>query len=386
MPSIRTMAWMGVLWLATGGGVAANGLESTGSWRWGTWSHAQTVASLRWGALPWGDARAGLAPKVSILTTQQAAVTSEARSWTRQPSAPEPLAPVIRQAATAAPPATTILAAPPKVFVPVTADPVVATLQKPTWILRTEAPIGATTAAYHALVNLGSSGFANEAGLTSGGALPWYLSPVAQGLYGGTPNTLQRAEFAATLLKRVEAAFVRSGLSVSLTADLTQSAAHTLSVVSNTQSPANPNAVGVTEVGRDGFTFIDKLSYASTIDELNWAVAHNVAHELMHAFGVDGHDPTGGYLDSAVADWQTLVSPDAVFSPSAIRALSSRDFFQVGVGGLRGAQELAHGSDCLHCLGLVSAPVPEPATVLIWGFVGGMLVMGARRRSARTRV
>jgi hypothetical protein len=42
-------------------------------------------------------------------------------------------------------------------------------------------------------------------------------------------------------------------------------------------------------VGGNGFSFIDKLSYATTPDQLAWAVAHNVAHELMHSFGVAIH-------------------------------------------------------------------------------------------------
>ena len=102
-----------------------------------------------------------------------------------------------------------------------------------------------------------------------------------------------------------------------LTTDPTVPAHHTLSVVSGLSYAANANAIGITDVGHDGFGFLDKLKLRDRLDELAWAVAHNVSHELMHAFGVATHaDPTGTYIDSATATWGLLTDPQSTFSPA----------------------------------------------------------------------
>jgi hypothetical protein len=233
-------------------------------------------------------------------------------------------------------------------------------------------------------INMGDSGFTQAQTLTSGTASPWYLSPVVLQFYGGTPDQQQRLDFTSSVIERVQAAFQRSGLNVSLTSDPEVLAAHTLSVVSNTRSTANPDAVGITDVGRDGFTFLDKLGYASSLDELQWAIAHNVAHELMHAFGVARHDATGGYLDSAVADWSALVSPSTVFSPEAIRALSTRSFRENTLSMAYGAQEVGHGAGCLHCQSVLApAAVPEPAALVAWLAALTATAAAARARGIR---
>lgn len=240
---------------------------------------------------------------------------------------------------------------------------------------------------YDALVNLGDGPYASEAMLTNGGAQPWYESPVVEKVFGGEPNANQRAAFTNTVLDRVEQAFVRSGVTdISLTANPMDAAAHSLSVVSGTEYTPNPEAIGITNMNGDGFSFIDKLSYADSVDELQWAVAHNVAHELMHAFGVEHHDTTGGYLDSAIAPWEVLVDPNTVFGPEATRELLASDFqesFNFTGAGF-GAQHV-HGAQCqcLAAMGVSPSPVPEPASLALWGVAG---VVGVIVRLRRVRV
>lgn len=239
----------------------------------------------------------------------------------------------------------------------------------------TPAPVGY---AYDALINFGSAPYAGAGSLTTGGAQAWYTSPVVRDLYGGTPDVQQQNDFTATVLQRVEQTFQNSGVSVALTTNGADSAAHTLSVVSGTSYAQNPDAVGITDMGNDGFSFIDKLSYAQNVDQLEWAVAHNVAHELMHAFGVEHHDTTGNYLDGAVASWDMLVNPNSVFGTEAVADLLRQDFKTRFSGLGNGAQTLD-----AHATGLMSpAPVPEPTTWALWGVAGVLgLVVRHRRRA-----
>jgi hypothetical protein len=230
-----------------------------------------------------------------------------------------------------------------------------------------------------------SDGPYDEAGnLTDGNAKPWYLSPVVDKLYGGVPNAKQQLDFENTIYARVKETYALSGVPIELTNSVNDPVAHALSVVSGTYSPANSDAVGITTVGGSGFSFIDGLKYAKSIDQLEWAVAHNVAHELMHAFGAGHHDTTGNYLDAAVTSWETLVNPNAVFSPDAVQDLQGRNFRQyqgayASYGGsLWGGQQIAAAADGT----LMAAPVPEPAVVGLW-VVGGAGLVLVRRRSRR---
>ena len=84
-------------------------------------------------------------------------------------------------------------------------------------------------------------------------------------------------------------------------------------------------------VGANGFGFIDKLSYASSVTDLEWAVAHNLTHEIMHTFGIGNHpDPTGDYLDAATATWSLLSSPSATLSPMAVQAIVAKNLGRNG--------------------------------------------------------
>jgi hypothetical protein len=224
-----------------------------------------------------------------------------------------------------------------------------------------------------AFINLGQGPYAEASTITTGTPQPWYTSPAAISAFGGAPTSAQQAGFADQVISDVQRTFSNSGINISLTDDPNTPARHMLSVVSGASYGPNPNAIGITDVGANGFGFIDKLSYATTPDQLAWAVAHNVSHELMHALGVASHsDTTGDYLDAAVANWSMLTDPNTRFSPAAVSLIDAAlNGGPTASGlGLDGAQTL-------------EAPVPEPSTVVVW--MASALGAGfmARRRTAR---
>ena len=63
--------------------------------------------------------------------------------------------------------------------------------------------------------------------------------------------------------QRVEQAFQQSGVPLTLTTDPTVPAAHMMSVVSGTSSHFTPDAIGETDLGRNGFNFIDQIQKSS---------------------------------------------------------------------------------------------------------------------------
>ena len=147
-----------------------------------------------------------------------------------------------------------------------------------------------------AFVNFGNAPYAEASTLTTGTPQAWYNSPSVTQAFGGTPSAAQQTSFTQTVLADIQHTFQISGMNVNLTSDPSALTAHEISVVSGTSYPANPGAIGITDVGASGFSFIDKLSYATTPDQLAWAVAHNASHELMHALGVAVHaDQTGSW-------------------------------------------------------------------------------------------
>ena len=237
-----------------------------------------------------------------------------------------------------------------------------------------------------AYINFGTSPYANADSLTTGNPQSWTSSPAVVAAFGGTPNSGQQASFTQTVLADIQHTFQISGMNINLTTDPTAPAQHMMSVVSGASYPSNPNAIGITAVGSNGFGFIDKLAYANNPDQLAWAVAHNLSHELMHALGVASHpDTTGTYLDSATATWQMLTDSNAKFSPQAVQLMQSA-LGSSGLGSITGAELLslakhpqncncqfcqmmrAHGIDGAQ---LLEQPVPEPATVAIWSHLGG---------------
>lgn len=214
---------------------------------------------------------------------------------------------------------------------------------------------------------MGQGPYPSSTQLTTGGAQPWYDSPVVTQLFGGMPNAQQRADFTNTILQRVEQTYRQSGIAVNLTTDPNTPAAHTLSVVSSTTYGPNQNVAGITNEGGDGISFIDKLAGAQSVDQLEWLVAHNVAHELMHAFGVDHHDKTGNFIDAAVTSWSTMIDPQAQFSPAAVQDLLSKNFQANNLNPLGANAQL------------IGASVPEPASVVLWMLLGTAIALRVRR-------
>jgi hypothetical protein len=248
-----------------------------------------------------------------------------------------------------------------------------------------------------AFINLGQGHYAEASTITTGNPQPWYTSPTATGVFGGAPTAEQQASFASQVLSGIQHTFAISGMNISLTDDPSKPALHTMSVVSGASYGPNPNAIGITDVGANGFGFIDKLNYASTPEQLAWAVAHNISHELMHALGVGTHpDTTGQYLDSAVADWSMLTDPNTKFSPAAVAQMQSANN-GAGLGSLGSElQKLAshpagcrcHFCEMMHGLGIdgaqiLASAVPEPSTVAVWIVSGLGAGLMARRRLAR---
>ena len=242
-----------------------------------------------------------------------------------------------------------------------------------------------------AFLNFGNGSYAGANSLTAGAIQSWFQSPTVTSFYGGLPNASQQSEFTGAVLRDVEQTYSHSGIALHLTLDPNAHAAHTLSIVSGASYVDNSAAVGITNVGGDGFSFIDKLNYAGSINQLEWAVAHNIAHELMHAFGVTvHHDTTGTYLDTAVANWPLLTNPNTTFSAAAVQDIVShlaheRTRTAAGVG----AEFLGHlpGCHCPLCAHgsqlLAPNAVPEPSALLL--FAGCAVVLLGHRGWALAR-
>jgi hypothetical protein len=222
--------------------------------------------------------------------------------------------------------------------------------------------------------------------LTTGNPQAWYTSPSVVSAFGGVPSATQQTTFTQSVLADIQHTFQISGLNISLTTDPTVPALHTMSVVSGATYPSNPDAIGITTVGADGYSFIDKLAYATTPDQLAWAVAHNLSHELMHALGVANHpDTTGNYLDAATATWSMLIDPNTKFSPAAVQLLSqllATAGTSTGTGSSPGAQLLkGMGVDGAQIL---DTPVPEPSTIALWTLVS-LVGLAVRRHRTSLR-
>ncbi len=229
-------------------------------------------------------------------------------------------------------------------------------------------------ATYDAFINLGAGPYANASSLTTGNALPWYDSSPVIGLFGGQPTVQQRTDFDNVVLQRVEQTFKLSGVPITLTDDPKDFAAHTMSVVSNTVNPNLGNAIGMTNLGGNGFHFIDNSATAArSVDQLEWIVAHNVAHELMLAFGVpETHDQSGNTVNSTMGQLAMFLNPKATFSKGAVQDLLSKDFLAQDSLSLTSSPQL-----------IDPATVPEPTTLVLWGL--GALTVLARRSSGIRR-
>ena len=192
-------------------------------------------------------------------------------------------------------------------------------------------------------------------------------------LFGGQPTSQQIQSFDNTVLQRVQQTFSQSGVNVTLTDNPSVAALHTLSLVSNTSAASLPTAIGMTQVGASGFSFIDHIaSSAQSLDQLEWIVAHNISHELMLAFGVpENYDTTGNFVDARTANWAMMVSPTSTFSPAAAQALDQ---------ALAAPNDSNSGQLGAQLVGSES-PVPEPTTIALWTAAAAVIVIAQRRKS-----
>jgi hypothetical protein len=236
-----------------------------------------------------------------------------------------------------------------------------------------------------AFLNFTSGPYPESATLAAGTPQPWYQSPSVVQAFGAVPTAQQQANFTQTVLQDVQHTYQLSGMNPTLTTDPNMPALHTLSVVSGASYADNPSAIGITNVGTNGFSFIDKLNYANNPTDLAWAVAHNIAHELMHAFGLGYHPDAAPYVDAGSASWQSLTDPNAQFGPAATALLLASQYGRLTSNSTNGS---GLGAELLNPDGtkidgdeVVAQAVPEPTTVVIWGGMALGALAALRRRS-----
>jgi hypothetical protein len=181
------------------------------------------------------------------------------------------------------------------------------------------------SASVNAYVNLAVGPYPEAALIASGHPSPWYQSAAVAGVYGRPLTWRDVNVFNARVFAFVNKTFAVSGVHVSLTMDPGVVARHTLSLVSNSTSRAYPTSIGTTDIGYNGFSFVDQEAKAArSVDDLQWIVAHNIAHELMLSFGVaERYDQTGTYVDSTNVGYDMMASPDSKFSPAAAAAINA---------------------------------------------------------------
>ena len=243
-------------------------------------------------------------------------------------------------------------------------------------------PVAAATPAtqYDAFINFAAAPYADQAILTTGAAQSWTTSPSLVTAYGHTPTAAELNSFSQTVLARVESTFQSSGLAITATTDPNANAAHTLSVVSGLSAQSSPDAVGITRLGHNGFDFIDKLGYANSPDQLEWAVAHNVSHELMHAFGGEHHTTAErNNLDAGTSEWSVLIDPNTKFSAASVAEMTNN----LRNGGL--VAKYGYGAQTLAADGqeITGQPVPEPATLALWAAAVGVGLVLRKRAISR---
>jgi hypothetical protein len=321
-------------------------------------------------AAPSGGASASPPPVTYHVVSSQYTPPQPAPSPSPQPApvqpAPTTSLPVVTDTHFVVVPPTPIAMSPLSVAMPAPAPSMPATAPP------TPAPSGPVDG----YINLGTGPYLQASTITTGGAQPWFQSMHIASLFGGQPTAQQIQSFDNTILQRVQQTFSQSGVAVSLTDNPNVAALHTISLVSNTASASLSSAIGMTQVGHNGFSFIDQIApSAQSLDQLEWIVAHNISHEMMLAFGVpENYDQTGAYVDSKLANWSMMVSSASTFSADASQAISQALASQnTGNSGSQlGAQEVN------------PAAVPEPTTIAVW-FVGAAALLLSRQRSRQHR-
>jgi hypothetical protein len=392
MLGLKTFASGVVLWAVLAQGARADAISNGTFWEWVEWLPGQKGEVLKYakGPSPFGQSvePAKSPPPVATLLTfaPPSAPPSKAATPASSPAPflvypPAPVSPPsqITPSAGVAPtqpfvssPAPPASMPPPPPVAPLQAS--VSTASPSLWQSAGSAPAARAAKAVDGFINLGAGPFPAADTLATGNPQPWYNSPGVIQLFGGVPNAQQQANFASTVLQRVEQTYQLSNVPVKLSTDPNVPAAHTLSVVSNTSSNMLGEALGMTYVGGDGLSFIDQSAKsAQSVDQLEWIVAHNVSHELMLAFGVgENHDKSGNFIDAPTANLAMMLDPNATFSQSAAAALLASNF-QVSNTNPSGTGA--------QVVGTTSAP--EPATLAMWSILVVALALPRLRRRAR---
>ncbi len=336
MSSVKRLVWGIFFWGIIAAGVKADGL---------TWTNAASGGWPTW---------------VAQLNSSS---SSNIISFSNLPSIPTPAAAPVSAVPTSTPVEANVISnVPPSTTAapPYTAGGVAASASAPV----------------DAYINLGNCPYPNAGLITTGGAQPWYNSSQISSFFGGPPTAQQQQSFDSTVLARVQQTFADSGVPITLTSNPNVAALHTISLVSNTGSATLSTAIGMTQVGANGFSFIDQIAKsAQNLDQLEWIVAHNVSHELMLALGVpENYDQTGTYVDSKLANWAMMVNPNATFSPGASQAL------------LQAIQnETNHTGSQLGAQALNAAPAaaPEPTTWALWALAATTALVARHIRIRR---
>ena len=308
MSPVKTLAWSAAAWIGLGMTSAHADAISR--------SEANRLWTMVWPAHAVTSYQAPSTP-----TPSTPAITAPAPAPVAAPTTVNPIfagaainPTVVAPTVTTPPAVTSVASIPAAVSVPPpAATPMVASTPS------AAAPVDA-------FINMTTGPYPSASSLTTGTAEPWYDSPSAIHAFGGVPNAQQQVSFEQAVLQDVQHTYQLSGMNPTLTTDPNTPALHTLSVASGVSDPTNANAIGLTNVGGNGFSFIDKLDYATNPTDLAWAVAHNVAHELMHAFGLGYHPDGGNYVDAASTSWLTLTDPSTQFGPAATQLLLASQY------------------------------------------------------------
>ncbi|MGP0062636.1 MAG: hypothetical protein ACLQGP_03400 [Isosphaeraceae bacterium] len=230
-----------------------------------------------------------------------------------------------------------------------------------------------STTPVNAFLNLGATPYPGAAQITTGDAQPWYDSSELSRFFGGQPTVQQQQSFDNAIVQDVQQAFSLSGVPITVTDNPYVPASHTLSLVSNTASMAFPGAIGTSQIGGNGFSFINAIApYAQSLTQLEWIIAHNMSHELMLTFGVgENYDTTGNYIDARMANWSMIISPTSTFSPAAAAALRSA---MTPI-----STDFAPYAQLINPASISNAP--EPTTWALWGLATATLLLSQRRKA-----
>ena len=365
MPQTKRCLAFALVIIATLGNSTRAGSYSGGAGNWYWWSYLQSHGG--WAQRPWNS---------SARTSAPAPVATPA---------PAPASPAPVYSASVAPVSSPLVAVPyndptsapqpSPAYVAPSTSVYIAPVSAP--LLTAPAPTAPQTPHVNGFINMGTGPFPTDSAITTGGTQPWFNSSQISGFFGGQPTPQQQADFSNAVLQDVQHTFALSGVNVQLTNNPNVPADHTLSVVSNTSAALLPSAIGMTQLGGSGFSFMDQeAKSAQSLNQLEWIVAHNVSHELMLAFGVgENYDHTGNYIDAPNASFAMMTSDSATFSKAAADALNQA-LQQAGANASSSqfAQEI-NGPQ----------PVPEPATIAIWT-VGGLLAMVTYRKRVQASV